>query len=397
MRLGGEPDLGHLTYCTNIHAGNTWPEVRAGLEKNLPLIRTEVAGKAPFGVGLRLSAAASMALQQPEPRGQLLELLETGNHYVFTLNGFPYGPFHGEQVKAGAYRPDWTSPARLTYTNELADLLADLLPEGLIGSISTVPGTFKPWAKGNLSSIAENLIAHVAHLYAIEARVGRHIALALEPEPCCLLETVEETIQFFNQYLFSSSACSRLAKSLGMTKPTAEGVLRRHLGICYDVCHAAVEFENPTQNIADLDAAGITIAKLQLSSAIRVPEVTPAALDVLSRFDEPVYLHQVVEKRGDQFSRYLDLPEAFAAAADSSNGEWRIHFHVPVFLEQLPGLGTTQYFLREILQLHRSRPLSTHLEVETYTWDVLPPEHRNVTVAGAIARELQWVKAVIEA
>jgi hypothetical protein len=181
-----------------------------------------------------------------------------------------------------------------------------------------------------------------------------------------------------------------------MTKPTAEGVLRRHLGICYDVCHAAVEFENPTQNIADLDAAGITIAKLQLSSAIRVPEVTPAALDVLSRFDEPVYLHQVVEKRGDQFSRYLDLPEAFAAAADSSNGEWRIHFHVPVFLEQLPGLGTTQYFLREILQLHRSRPLSTHLEVETYTWDVLPPEHRNVTVAGAIARELQWVKEVIE-
>jgi hypothetical protein len=127
-----------------------------------------------------------------------------------------------------------------------------------------------------------------------------------------------------------------------------------------------------------------------------VPEVTPAALDVLSRFDEPVYLHQVVEKRGDQFSRYLDLPEAFAAAADSSNGEWRIHFHVPVFLEQLPGLGTTQYFLREILQLHRSRPLSTHLEVETYTWDVLPPEHRNVTVAGAIARELQWVKEVIE-
>jgi len=147
MHLAGEPDLGHLTYCTNIHAGNSWPEVHAGLEKNLPLIRTEVAGEAPFGVGLRLSAAASRALQQPEPRAQLLELLETGNHYVFTLNGFPYGPFHGEQVKAGAYRPDWTSPARLTYTNELADLLADLLPEGLIGSISTVPGTSRVGAR----------------------------------------------------------------------------------------------------------------------------------------------------------------------------------------------------------------------------------------------------------
>ena len=396
MHLAGEPDLGHLTYCTNIHAGDSWPEVRAGLKKNLPLIRTEVAGEAPFGVGLRLSAAASTALQQPEPRAELLDLLEAGNHYVFTLNGFPYGPFHGEQVKAGAYRPDWTSPARLTYTNELADLLADLLPEGLIGSISTVPGTFKPWAKGNLSGIAENLMAHVAHLYEIEARMGRHIALALEPEPCCLLETVEETIHFFNQYLFSSSACSRLAKVLGITKSAAEGVLRRHLGICYDVCHAAVEFENPIQNITDLDAAGIAIAKLQLSSAIRVPEVTPAALDVLGRFDEPVYLHQVVENRGGLFSRYLDLPEAFAAAADSSTREWRIHFHVPVFLAELPGLGTTQYFLREILQLHRRRPLSTHLEVETYTWDVLPAEHRNVTVAGAIARELQWVKDVIQ-
>ena len=396
MQLAGEPDLGHLTYCTNIHAGTTWQEVLDSLRQHLPTIRSKVCPDSSFGVGLRLSALATATLLETKHRAELIEFLTAGDYYVFTINGFPYGPFHGEQVKSGAYRPDWATPQRLEYTNQLADLLAELVPAGLGGSISTVPGTFKPWAERRIDRITGNLIEHVAHLHSIAERSGRQIVLALEPEPCCLLETIEETIAFFEQKLLSSSARAHLARRIGADVATADQVLRDHIGVCYDVCHAAVEYEDPTKSVEALRAAGIAIAKLQLSSALRIPKVDANALERLKQFDEPVYLHQVVERRNSTLYRYADLSEAFAATrSKDETSEWRVHFHVPIFLEDLPGLGTTQRFLREILDLHSRQPLSRHLEVETYTWDVLPSEYRDVTVAAAIAREINWVRSIL--
>ncbi|MCG8355863.1 MAG: hypothetical protein MI920_09850, partial [Kiloniellales bacterium] len=155
MRLADTPALGHLTYCTNIHAGETWPEVLSGLKTHLPAIKAAVAPDQAFGVGLRLSAAAAEALQEPAALDDLRALLAEGPYYIFTINGFPYGTFHGKTVKEGAYRPDWSQEARLAYTNQLADLLAGLLPTGMAGSISTVPGTFKPWAEGRVEAITE--------------------------------------------------------------------------------------------------------------------------------------------------------------------------------------------------------------------------------------------------
>ncbi|MFQ5955556.1 MAG: metabolite traffic protein EboE, partial [Kiloniellales bacterium] len=330
MQLMPVPELGHLTYCTNIHAGETWPEVLSSLRRHLPPIKAEVAPGQRLGVGLRLSAIAAEALDGTEAFAELGRLLQEGGYYVFTINGFPYGRFHGQPVKEGAYRPDWSTKERLDYTNRLADLLAALLPDGLVGSVSTVPGTFKPWADGRVEAIVDNLIRHVAHLLALEERSGRTIVLALEPEPHCLLETIEETIRFFEQRCFAGPTVGRLADLSGLTKAAAADALRRHLGVCYDVCHAAVEFEDPRTSIAGLKAAGIGIAKLQLSCALKVPRVDARSRERLGAFDEPVYLHQVVARQDGRLSRFLDLPDALAAAADQETAEWRIHFHVPI-------------------------------------------------------------------
>ncbi len=240
MQLAGVADLGHLTYCTNIHAGETWPEVLAGLKRHLPPIKAAIAPGQPLGVGLRLSAEAAEALDQPAAFAELDAFLEDGGYYVFTINGFPYGAFHGQRVKEGAYRPDWSQEPRLAYTNRLADLLARLLPEGMTGSVSTVPGTFKPWAEDAVDTIADNLARHVAHLVALEARTGQTIVLALEPEPYCLLETIAETIAFFEQLIFAPAAGDRVASLTGLTEEADSDVLRRLICVCYDFCHAAV-------------------------------------------------------------------------------------------------------------------------------------------------------------
>ena len=393
----GDGSLGHLTYCTNIHRGEIWPEVLASLERHLPAVKARFSPDRPFGVGLRLSAIAAEALRDQAAFAQLRDLLDAHDLYVFTINGFPYGPFHGVRVKEEVYQPDWQHEERLSYTNLLADLLADLLPDeaGLEGSVSTVPGTFKPLSEppGAVERIAENLVRHVAHLVRLRSRTGRTIALALEPEPYCFLETIEETVRFFERHLFADAAISRLASLGGLSRGDAEAALRRHLGVCYDVCHAAVEYEDPKGGLEQLRAAGIGVPKLQLSAALRIAEVDAAKAERLHQFDEPVYLHQVVERRSGRLTRYLDLPQAFAALdASVDRREWRIHFHVPIFLDEIEHFSTTQDFLREILAIHREAPVSAHLEVETYTWDVLPERDRQDDVATAIGRELAWVR-----
>jgi sugar phosphate isomerase/epimerase len=399
MKLGGR--LGHLTYCTNIHRGETWPEVHAALERHLPAVKARFAPDRPLGVGLRLSAVAAEALRNQRAFAQLRDLLGAHDLYVFTINGFPYGPFHGVRVKEEVYQPDWQHEERLVYTDLLADLLADLLPDetGLEGSVSTVPGTFKPLSKapGVAERMAENLVRHVAHLVLLRARTGRVIALALEPEPYCFLETIEETVQFFERHLFADAAIDRLANLCGLTRSDAEQALHRHIGVCYDVCHAAVEYEDAKGGLAQLQRAGIRVPKLQLSAALRIAEVGAGTVERLRPFDEPVYLHQVVERHEGRLTRYLDLPQAFAALGDDAGAggdprEWRVHFHVPIFLDEIEHFSTTQDFLREILAIHREDPVSAHLEVETYTWDVLPEQDRQGDVATAIARELAWVR-----
>jgi hypothetical protein len=396
MRLGGGATASHLTYCTNIHPGESWAEVKKNLERKVTTVKQQVSPDRPFGVGLRLSAVAAETLRGEEAFNELLGILDANDMYVFTINGFPYGPFHGTRVKEEVYLPDWRDPVRLQYTNVLADLLDVLLPdeEGLCGSISTVPGAFKQNATGEdeVMRIAAQLVDHAAYLVKLRERSGKTIALALEPEPCCFLETIEESVAFFDQHLFAAQSVDRLASSTGLAKGDAEEALRRHLGLCYDLCHGAVEFEDAESSLDRLRDVGISISKLQISAGLRLPEVTPNSIEALRQFDDSVYLHQVVEKTKGGLNRFVDLPDAFNSLSNSlENREWRVHFHVPIFHDKLATFSTTRPFIESMLALHREQPLSQHLEVETYTWDVLPAQFRDEAVETAVARELSWV------
>src|SRR4051812_42288876 len=239
-----------LTYCTNVHPGETLADVRALLKRHVSAVKAAIAPlDCPFGVGLRLAASAADALADADELARFKAELSGAGLYCFTLNGFPYGAFHGTRVKENVYLPDWRDPERLRYTQVLARVLAELLPLGVAGSISTVPGCFKPNAAG---AGAERLMAHamidvVAMLVDIARSTGRHIALALEPEPECFLETTDETLRFFEAHLFSREAQQRLVQVADVEPTEAERILRRHVGVCLDTCHAAVEFEAPLE------------------------------------------------------------------------------------------------------------------------------------------------------
>jgi len=239
----------------------------------------------------------------------------------------------------------------------------------------------------------------VAHLVELKRRTGRHIALALEPEPCCYLETVDETVEFFNRYLFRGPALARLSELTGLSKTDAATAMHDHIGVCLDLCHAAVEFEDPVGCVRQLQAAGISIPKMQISSGLRLAELSTRSLEALRQFDDPVYLHQVVETGPDGLMRYLDLPEAMRSldGRGREGREWRVHCHVPVFLDDLGDFSSTQAFIREVLRLHNQAPVSDHLEVETYTWNVLPEHLRTGGMDHAIARELTWVREELSA
>jgi len=408
----------HLSYCTNIHAGEQWSELFPLLQEHVPKVKQQVCPDAEFGLGLRASMSSIKALQHPEALEHFRQWLSDEGVYVFTVNGFPYGAFHGTKVKADVYRPDWSEPHRLEYTCAIADVLAKLSPPDNFGSISTVPGTFRDWASDNKrQDIVDNLLRCVVYCIKLEQQTGVTIAIALEPEPACLLETVDDVLTFFQDNLYSPAAVQALATLSGTSTNDARNALHTHLGVCYDICHAAVEFEDPLVGIQRMQQAGIPIIKLQLSSALRLPNVDSRSLASLERFNEPVYLHQVVEKKKKQLTRFHDLPLAIKAhqkahqlesqhnssqsnvtsdTANNQSKEWRVHFHVPVFLDTLEHFGTTQQQLADVLKAHAHNPIAPHLEVETYTWDVLPEHYRQVDVSQAIARELNWVSDTLQ-
>jgi sugar phosphate isomerase/epimerase len=380
-----------LGYCTNIHPGERADELIAAIERHVAGVRELVAPNERLPVGLRVSAEAAHAFGDAKLREQLCDALAGAGAYVFTLNGFPYGRFHGAPVKAAVYRPDWREPARLDYTRELIALAAAIAPIEAEPSISTVPGAFAAdVGHGDRERIAAALIELVAELWQRRESSGRTITIALEPEPACMLETIADAVTFFTEHLHGPPAIAELARRTGVHAAEAEVALRRHLCVCLDACHAAVEFEDPRGCVAALGAAGIRIAKVQVTAGLElVPDAEAVA--ELRRYDDPIYLHQTVARSEAGLAHYVDLPPAFGAFDVGQAGElWRVHFHVPVFMGELGRFHSTQAFLVELLDEVCRADACDQFEVETYTWDVLPPEHRVVAVEQAIARELQW-------
>ena len=387
----------HLTYCSNIHSGEEWRTVFGMLRHALPAVRDQLQPIQSFAIGLRLSAAAAQTLDAPAALDEFRAFLQQGDYYVPTINGFPYGAFHGTRVKERVYLPDWRSRERLEYSNRLARILvalndrrADLL------SVSTVPGAFRDEVRSSadVDAIADNMLAHAAHLVELRDETGASVTLAIEPEPACFIETTTEAVAFFRDHLFSAQAIARhnARSAVRLTKDD----VARHLGVCLDACHMAVEFEDVAPVIRAVQDAGITIAKVQLSSALRVTEgnLSASPEHLLRPFADDIYLHQVVVRSSVDLTRFTDLADALGDLAQDPDisREWRVHFHVPIFLASMSGFETTQSYLTEVLRVLEQERVSTCLEVETYTWDVLPPEYRTTDVCTAIARELAWVR-----
>jgi hypothetical protein len=386
----------HLTYCSNIHAGESWASVRETLGDVLPALRGRLQWDGPFGVGLRLSAAAAQTLEDAAALEEFRAFLSAGDFYVFTINGFPYGTFHGTPVKETVYEPDWRTGARVDYTDRLARILATLAPASvLVPSVSTVPGAFRlvVTSDADRRALAVGLLRHLATLVTLRARTGRTVSLAIEPEPACAWETTTEVVEAIVRWLCDEDCLRDVALTTGT--PLSVQDVRRHIGICLDACHLAVAHEDPEQAVAAIAAAGLRIAKVQVSSALHVERPSdPLAREALRRFADDVYLHQVVEAGAAAHRAFVDLPEALASVDEGTAGHapWRIHFHVPIFLESLGHLRTTQSHLSATLEAVCRTHACDQFEVETYTWDVLPEEHRVVGLVPAIARELDWAR-----
>jgi sugar phosphate isomerase/epimerase len=395
MDLGG--GLGHLTYSTLVHPADTWDELWESVQTYLPRVKERICPDAPFGVCLRLSnATASTLVGDASERDKLRRFLADNDMYVYTANAFPYGPFKGVRVKEQVYEPDWRTEQRLHYTKNVADILADLAVAGVEPSIQTAPLGFKPNVTGPdvVAAYAEHVLGVAAHLVGLAERTGRTVTLAIEPEPYCFLETTPETVDFFRDRLYSGTGATRLAELAQIPVSDALVALRRHVGVVYDTCHQAIEYEDSRAALQLLVDAGIPIFKLQEAAAVHVPEVDDAAVEALRRYADTIYLTQTLERRNGTVTKYLNLEDALAAReADPGPREWRVHFHVPVFLDDLGPFRSTRFAIEDALAFHRERPLSAQLEIETYTWDVLPEHLKTGDIVDYVCRELEWVRA----
>jgi len=390
----------HLTYCLNIHPGETWAENFAAIRDHALRVRQAVAPAKAFALGLRLGHVAAGELERGEAMNRFREFLAAEDLYAPTINGFPYGPFHGTAVKEDVYRPDWRTPERLDYTRTLMDILAALLPAGVAGSISTVPGAYKPWVRTDedVARIARGLCEAALHAAEIHERTGKDLCLALEPEPDCYIETTDEALALFAETLPRLGPAT--ARALNVPPDRLADAVRRHLGVCFDTAHAAVQFEDPAESLARLAAAGVRVPKVQLSSALRLAP-TDSALRRLRNFADPVYLHQARLRLADgAVRRYSDLPEAIARAGRerADKAELRVHFHVPLFFDRSGELASTRTGLDEAFWnrvIPGTDPPAAagpdHLEIETYTFDVLPDDLRDDDVADSIRKEYDWV------
>ena len=378
----------HLAYCTNVHPGEDWAQTFDSLTRHTLQVKAQVQPQGRYAIGLRLSDRAAAELSLPTTLTAFRRWLEAHDCYVFTINGFPFGAFHGTRVKENVYRPDWTDPRRLEYTNRLFDLLGELLPAGVEGSGSTLPGSFKDFitTSEQRRAIRDNVWRCVEHIARVGERTGHQLHLGLEPEPFGLLETSAETAEFFDELHDEHPNDSRLAM---------------HLGVNYDTCHLAIEFETPAEALARLCSHDIRISKLHLSNALAL-RPTESALRELAAFAEEVYLHQVIVRRADRsLHRFRDLRPALAselARSPKPDDEWRVHFHVPLHWQPADPLATTSDHLEGILdQLQANPQLCSHLEMETYTWAVLPEALRPRTVTDQIVAEYDWALAQLRA
>lgn len=403
MKFNASKNL-HLTYCSNIHPGERWKDHFKELKTYLPELKKRCSPDSPFGVGLRLSAAAVKDLLEGENLSDFKKWLRENGLYVFTMNGFPYGSFHHQKVKDNVYKPDWSTNERLEYTLNLAGVLNELLPNDVDGGISTSPISYKYWKRNSeeeqdlIKSSCRHLAEVAFEMHRYLENDGNELHLDIEPEPDCLIENSEESIRFFRDHLWPKGS-EYLQSEKGI--PTEKGIeiLKNHIRLCYDTCHFAVEYEDPESAVQKITRAGIRIGKAQISAAVKTElgnkKRRKSIQKKLQQFVESTYLHQVVERKTDgSYRQYRDLDEALGHIFDENAEEWRIHFHVPIFTGKMGELNSTRDHISGAFTALQSYSDCRHYEIETYTWEVLP-ESLRVNLADSIEREFDWFVSII--
>lgn len=395
MRLElGDGRRALLSYCANVHPGERLTDLWAALDA-AQLVRTSL-GLDKLGLGLWLARAA-LAELGTAPGGAatfLADELAWRGLEVVTINGFPYGNFHADVVKRAVYHPDWTTEERPAYTLALAELLAAVLPpDRESGTISTLPIAHRGEIAGDPAShearACDLLCALAGDLARLRVRTGKHIRVCLEPEPGCTVETTADAVRLWTEAL-------PLATERTGTSPAA---VREHLGVCFDTCHLAVAFEEPADSLDSLAAAGVPVGKMQLSSALAIAApASHAGRGALTRFAEPRFLHQVrtLGDGGELIGADDVDPDLSVLDELPADRPWRVHFHVPIHRDAVGEVGTTREFLRGALAwlVSSTGPLPD-LEVETYSWNVLPGDERPGDLAdlvAGIAAEMRWVR-----
>lgn len=383
-----------ISYCANVHPGERLTDLWAALDA-AHLVRTSL-GLDRLGLGLWLARAA-LAELGAAPGGAatwLADELAWRGLEVVTVNGFPYGNFHADVVKRAVYHPDWTTEARYAHTLALAEVLAAVLPADRdSGTISTLPIAHRGEIAGDPAAhearACDALCRLAADLARLRDRTGKQVRICLEPEPGCTVETTADAVRLW------TDALPPAAERTG----TAPAAIREHLALCFDTCHLAVAFEDAADSLASLAAAGVPVGKMQLSSALAIAApASHAGRAALVRFAEPRFLHQVrTLGDGGELLGADDIdPDLSVLAELPSDRPWRVHFHVPIHRDAVGEVGTTRDFLRRALGwLLASGGALPDLEVETYTWNVLPGDERPGDLAdlvAGIAAELRWVR-----
>jgi sugar phosphate isomerase/epimerase len=378
-----------LSYCTNVHPGTSVAEVQRGLDEFTVPLSAASGGELAAGLWLAQPVVAELT-KTPGDVTRFADRLNGRGLSCHTLNAFPYGDFHSERVKEQVYLPDWSTVQRADYTRQCAEVLRHLLPPGGEGSISTVPLGFKGLQQTeDFRKIScDRLLELAADLDRLFNEHGKRIRLAIEPEPLCLLETTQETLDFFDE-LFGRAAEANVLE-----------IAQQYLGVCYDVCHQSVEFEDVVHSISELDKHGVRVNKVHITCAIelRHPASNLEGRQALAQFVEPRYLHQTIARTvSGRILRAVDLTEELAINPPTEFAEsdvWRIHFHVPVDAERMGPLYTTRPDLQRALQAVHALDYAPHLEVETYTWAVLP-DGGSVDLVEGLSRELAATRRLL--
>lgn len=360
----------HLGYSSTVHPAEDLDGVIAELDGCASMVRQEL--DVPLlGVGLWFaSTLADRLANSPAAINKLRRALKRNQLEGVTLNGIAHSASKDNVVGTKLYCPDWTEPERLRYTLDLVDVLAVLLPrDASYGSISTIPLAWRaPWSKARDAAAQKAFERLDWHLERTEQRTGRKIRVAVEPEPGCVLEMIPQAAGWLSRYASPYGGASRI-------------------GLGFDTCHLAVQFEEPADAFETLWRAGVDVVKAQLASAPQLVDPSDmAGRRRLADLGDPKYLRQVREWCGPGVD---DVDLAYQL---SGHAAWRMHAHLPAHCSLPDPLSTTNAVLEDCLTrlVGCGQPLTHHLESETYAWTRKPrtPE----TLAKKIARELSWLR-----